>query len=557
MVLSLSSTQVAERSVAVAAPKATVEELPTWKSRVHGRLRLLLLVVAVIVAGGFTSNALATTYYVSSTGDDNLNSGTSSSSPWQTIGKINNTSLPSGATVKFHGGDRFNDTFLNAQNSVTYTSYGTGNAIIGGSHGAQNIYLNGVHDVTLKTLTVDSGTVTADWLNAGIGGGIGSNPSAQSYNITVDTVIVEHWYVGINVGPMDYNWTIKNSIIDSMGDSGIVINRYWDNGGTPPQTCLNCQTNDTIIDNTITNTGLLHASHPDSLAHSHGIYDNAITSTIRGNLITNFDDSGISARYRGSAIENNIIDGARPGVGPFGYFGISYFDYDDANASSTNGSIWTYNKIRNITDAGIYINKTRGGTNPSTSENFTIADNTIAADLPAGYKIEVEYTSGWLQIANNVATGTATTDIMVAGCSSPGNGLPSGGFEMNDDFYDPGSTMQWCFNGTAGSRLSNTSPPGWVQSSGEGTADTTSDPLVDPLWFTLGAGSSAINAGTSSVTGLTYTASCDGALYHYCGSAPDMGAAETLTSGTAPSNTAVPTRSWFNLAVGSTITGTA
>ncbi|HZY61871.1 MAG TPA: hypothetical protein VFE38_05035 [Edaphobacter sp.] len=79
-----------------------------------------------------------TSYYVSSTGNDS-NSGTSPSSPWQTIGKVNTFVFPEGAIVNFEGGQVFtvclvaNPTKVpnsSVSNPFTLQSYGTGMATL-------------------------------------------------------------------------------------------------------------------------------------------------------------------------------------------------------------------------------------------------------------------------------------------------------------------------------------------------------------------------------------------------------------------------------------------
>ena len=71
-------------------------------------------------------------YYVSADGNDN-NSGTSPSSPWKTVSKVNGASLASGSAVLFRRGDMFRGK-LTAKTGVTYSAYGSGaKPIINGS----------------------------------------------------------------------------------------------------------------------------------------------------------------------------------------------------------------------------------------------------------------------------------------------------------------------------------------------------------------------------------------------------------------------------------------
>jgi len=77
-----------------------------------------------------------TTYYVSAAGSDS-NNGTSTATPWQTIGKVNSTVFAAGDAVLFRGGDTFTGMVYidtgdggTAVAPLTIGSYGTGKAIL-------------------------------------------------------------------------------------------------------------------------------------------------------------------------------------------------------------------------------------------------------------------------------------------------------------------------------------------------------------------------------------------------------------------------------------------
>lgn len=139
-----------------------------------------------------------TTYFVANAGNDS-NNGTSTGTPWQTIGKVNSGSYNPGDQIKFNGGDNFTDVCLNPNPSnvtatsklntpVTFTSYGTGNATItsncvGDYHGAVLMEANAI---TLKQITLRPGAG-----NQPRGGVFIFNTSLVPIGgITVDTVDV-------------------------------------------------------------------------------------------------------------------------------------------------------------------------------------------------------------------------------------------------------------------------------------------------------------------------------------------------------------------------------
>lgn len=91
----------------------------------------------------------ATNYYFSTSGDDLLNSGTSSSSPYKTITKLNTLSLSAGDTVFFKCGEIFRGEInLNysgtSTSKIVFTSYDSGTQpIISGADVVQTWVLNG------------------------------------------------------------------------------------------------------------------------------------------------------------------------------------------------------------------------------------------------------------------------------------------------------------------------------------------------------------------------------------------------------------------------------
>jgi hypothetical protein len=104
-------------------------------------------VAAVLVClFAFTGSARATTYFVAAAGSD-ANSGTSSGSPWQSIGKVNGGTFSAGDSVLFNRGDVWNGTALVVPSSgssgspITFGAYGSGaNPII---KGATNLNTSG------------------------------------------------------------------------------------------------------------------------------------------------------------------------------------------------------------------------------------------------------------------------------------------------------------------------------------------------------------------------------------------------------------------------------
>ena len=147
-----------------------------------------------------------------------------------------------------------------------------------------------------------------------------------------------------------------------------------------------------------------------------------------------------------------------------------------------------------------------------------LANNTI--QVSAGNGLDLNRTSGGLTLANNTISGAAAP---VAHLHSPGGAYS----EHHDSFWTTSGSPQVDFNGTSQSVAS------YRASSGQGAADLASDPqLASDL--APGATSPLVAAGSTGVAGVTFTASCDGAPFHYCGTAPNIGAVDSLGSTPPP-----------------------
>lgn len=91
--------------------------------------RILYLATSLVLAP--VAQALGQTYYVSPTGSDS-NSGTSPSSPWQTLAKVDSTTFAAGSQILFQAGGNWYGQQLTASSSgtasdpITYGSYGSG-----------------------------------------------------------------------------------------------------------------------------------------------------------------------------------------------------------------------------------------------------------------------------------------------------------------------------------------------------------------------------------------------------------------------------------------------
>lgn len=197
------------------------------------------LTVSWLMAGLSTpAKAAGTTYYVSAAGSDS-NPGTSSSTPWKSLSKINSIVLNPGDTVSFRRGDTWTGGVVTGQSGtdaapITLNGYGSGNAptITGGKSG-NCIRINGNYTVVDGLRGVSCGyagiSITGDRAavrnssassNAvGIKIGYGSDFGKYTGNVLTDNNIMSVLTAGTNCGtPQAVNCN------DDSGASGVLIN---------------------------------------------------------------------------------------------------------------------------------------------------------------------------------------------------------------------------------------------------------------------------------------------------------------------------------------------
>jgi hypothetical protein len=271
-------------------------------------------------------------FYVSTEGSDAA-SGRSPARPWRTVDRVNRAHLVPGDTVLFHGGESFSDDTLmpgwgyNASGApgrpITFGSYGRPRAVLPdgiwlGTHG---VYRAPSH-LTFKNLAlgpVQGFQATADWIKL-TGMKIGDLGHGSRGEVGV---IAE-----------GSHWVIAHSYIYDTGDSGLLLGASSVGPGEPPGGSHYLVTHDTIAG----------AGDDPALTYgTHGVYDKVVDARITHNRIVGFRDDGVSARYRGADVSNNVISG--------GAIGIAWFQYDPLPGTVR----FVGNKISNTSSAGIFV----------------------------------------------------------------------------------------------------------------------------------------------------------------------------------------------------------
>ncbi|MDQ2982473.1 MAG: right-handed parallel beta-helix repeat-containing protein [Actinomycetota bacterium] len=408
--------------------------------------------------------ANAATYYVRGTGND-ASSGTSPATAWRTVSKVNNAPLAPGDTVLFEGGSVFADSLLMPSRSGTAAA-----PITYSSFGAataqlpQGIWMMSVSWLRLENLAIDGPSTAISSSSNGTGVSDIAITNNQLSNVSVGVLAPHHG---------DTRWTISGNTISHTGDSGLILQG----------------SSFLVSGNTITDTGA-----NSSIAYGkHGIYAKGPGMRLIGNTIAGFQANGISTRFQNAIVEGNTISG--------GPIGIAYFQ--DGTAAGT--SRLSYNRISGVSSTGIYLDG-------STLESFVIANNTIS--MSAGSAMDLRAVAN-LTLANNVVTGSVTGFNLYVKA-------PAGAYSEHHNLWHSSAGPAWfAWNGTTSLNLSS-----YRSLSGNGAGDFVANPALGAS-FVPSAGSPVVDAGSASVSSLTYAGACDGLALHFCGLAPDVGAVET------------------------------
>jgi chitodextrinase len=284
--------------------------------------------------------------------------------------------------------------------------------------------------------------------------------------------------------------TLRNSLLENAGYAGINIPNSTDHNWLIENNTIRhvgdsgiilLGSDVTISGNTITDTGW-----NTSLNYGkHGIYDKGPNTTIAYNDFS-YQQKGqaISLRYHGARVYGNTThDTAYP---------LAFF----ASDTGTGVSYVFNNRFWGVTGWSFYY----GGdviSSASSRIDLVLANNTIQLSNASEAVNVSEVASAHITLANNVFAGSYGSAYR--GCGSC--------TEYNNDWFGGSSNVP------------------------SGSGDLHVDPALSaPSALAPSASSPVVDRGSTSVSGLSYAAACDGQPLHYCGSAPDLGASEYLSA---------------------------
>ncbi len=141
--------------------------MSTWRRRLSLLAAAALSVTGIGVAAATTAHAATcTTYYISTSGSDS-NSGCSTSAPWKTIAKVNDTTFAAGDSILFDDGDSWTGELEpkgsgTSGDHIVISSYGSGDRpIIAGAGAAATIYLVDQSYWTIENLEITNTAASA------------------------------------------------------------------------------------------------------------------------------------------------------------------------------------------------------------------------------------------------------------------------------------------------------------------------------------------------------------------------------------------------------------
>ena len=299
-------------------------------------------------AGGQANAAKAqpTTFYVASNGNDRQ-AGTSETSPWRSVRRVNHAHLRAGDTVLFRAGDTFANlhtlqppTSGTAAAPIRFGSYGGGRAHFDNPRGNDVWIPAGRHDLVFENLDFTGGSV----LFASAGTGSGTSHITVRHSSFHDTPLG-----GVNVASQaDRDWTITRSTFKHIGDSGMII---WGSDVT-------------VSHSSITDTGWNNALPYGK----HGLYVKGPGAVISDDVIANFEGNGVSLRNENARVVNDTIHG--------GPVGVAYYDYSVHSGTSQVLN----NRIYGVNESFYFAGDPDAINGGPARENFVIRGNLLKAD---------------------------------------------------------------------------------------------------------------------------------------------------------------------------------
>lgn len=323
-------------------------------------------------------------FYISTAGND-ANNGTSPSTPWKTISKVNNKTFVAGDSILFKRGDAWTGN-LNVSSSglsgnpIVYSSYGTGNLPqfrSGGDFWTAIIALNGRQYVVINGFKIADNTMSE-----------------------TDHSIQAKYAYGIEVKNSPY-CTIKNCDISLVGNG---VN-------------LNGSSNNTTITNNFLHNFRMIVNTPggDDDYGANPIIISTSNNTVSYNKFEecwgksyDYGYDGGAVEFYGSSVNNNTIS-YNTAINCNGFIEIG-----SGSGGVANNNVIAYNKIINCGSAGTFQNSGKFAISINNLQYYnndiieTVKQYTVPGVL---FDMASTGTSGFLVLKNNIFWTTNGTNI--------------------------------------------------------------------------------------------------------------------------------------------------
>jgi len=332
--------------------------------------------IAIAVAAGCQC-ALATTYYVSPTGSDS-NSGTSTSSPWQSVTQVDNSTFQPGDQILFQTGGNWYGS-LNASSSgttanpIVYGSYGTGpNPTFWGSNivssssfqpvaGAADTY-------TYSTPTQVNSFFTNDQFS--VSAALASGQTTDAGNISYVKSTPNTWYYDATTQQL---YTNTGSAISAKNTYSVAVR----------QNAVNCYNESNVTFNNLTTneTAMYGGGYGINILSCNNI-------TVNNCQAFNGGKNNVWVIDSNATINRVLASGVMPDQGPGG--ATAFVSYSDYNFTGTS-TVYNNCVVTNYPGEPALFDHEDDAASISniTVNNFTTYGASVALGLGSGDHVQV------------------------------------------------------------------------------------------------------------------------------------------------------------------------
>ena len=376
---------------------------------------VIMCILAIVASFAPPVLAANTTYYVSMTDGLDSYTGTSSATPFKTIGKVNSLALQPGDRVLFKCGDTWRGEMLmitdsgTTGNPITFSSYPasdcTNKPILSGAQsiGGWSVYSGNIYVATLSAATFPNGInqlfrnglrlTMGRWPNLDNGDGGYTTVSAQpaTNRLTSGTALPAGNWVGATIHLKVIRWSMINRDITAQSGSTITLNT----DASCPYTS-DCTGWGFFINNSLNTLDREGEWYYDKTARKVYLYTttNPASSTPEGAVILKTDDRNWGAINLGTDMAAQVHDIVVENFDIRSWFQSGIVSPRNLHPDENSYLTIRNNTIRNVDDSGINLRSWvweasdgkdgwRGGNNILIQNNLIDGANSFGIHTPS------------------------------------------------------------------------------------------------------------------------------------------------------------------------------